>query len=96
MNIRPIAEADFDQVWPIISDVVQARQTYALDPDMDRATAWKLWVESPRATFVAEENGQILGTYYIKANAAGPGDHVCNCGYMTAAAARGKGVARAL
>lgn len=96
MNIRPIAEADFDQVWPIVRDVVQARETYALDPDMDRAAAWKLWVELPRATFVAEENGQILGTYYIKANAAGPGDHVCNCGYMTAAAARGKGVARAL
>ncbi len=29
----------------------------------------------------------------IKANAAGPGDHVCNCGYMTAPAARGHGIA---
>jgi len=94
--IRPIEAADFDQVWPIIRDVVQAQETYAFDPNMDRETAWKTWVELPRATFVAEEGGQILGTYYIKANAAGPGDHVCNCGYMTAAAARGKGVASAM
>src|SRR5690606_27898353 len=91
--IRPLEAADFDQVWPIIRDVVQAQETYALDPNMDRESAWKLWAELPRATFVAERDGQILGTYYIKANAAGPGDHVCNCGYMTVAAARGQGIA---
>ncbi|WP_437879850.1 N-acetyltransferase family protein [Pseudomonas sp. LRF_L74] len=96
MNIRPIDEADFDQVWPIIHEVVQARETYALDPEMTREAAWKLWVELPRVTFVAEQDGHILGTYYIKANAAGPGDHVCNAGYMTAAAARGQGVAGAM
>ncbi|MGE8358465.1 N-acetyltransferase family protein [Pseudomonas sp.] len=96
LTIRPITAADFDQVWPIIRDVVQAQETYAFDPAMDRETAWKTWVELPKATFVAEQDGQILGTYYLKANAAGPGDHVCNCGYMTAPAARGKGVARAL
>ena len=94
--IRPIEAADFDQVWPIIRDVVQAQETYAFDPNMDRETAWKTWVELPRATFIAEQDGQILGTYYIKANAAGPGDHVCNCGYMTAPAARGRGVASQL
>lgn len=96
LRIRPLEAADFDQVWSIIEGVVQAQETYAFDPDMDRASAWKIWVELPRATFVVEQDGQILGTYYIKANAAGPGDHVCNCGYMTAAAARGKGVASAM
>ena len=96
MQIRPITEADFDQVWPIIREVVQGQESYALDPDMDRDAAWKLWVELPRATFVAEDDGQILGTYYIKPNAAGPGAHVCNCGYMTSPAARGRGVASAL
>lgn len=96
LRIRPLEAADFDQVWPIIEGVVQAQETYAFDPDMDRETAWKTWVELPRATFVVEQDGQILGTYYIKANAAGPGDHVCNCGYMTAASARGKGVASAM
>lgn len=93
LTIRPITAADFDQVWPIIRDVVQAQETYAFDPAMDRETAWKTWVELPKATFVAEQDGQILGTYYLKANAAGPGDHVCNCGYMTAPAARGQGIA---
>lgn len=93
MNIRPITKADFDQVWPIIREVVQAQETYAFDPEMDRDAAWRLWVELPTATYVAEQDGQILGSYYLKPNAAGPGDHVCNCGYMIASAARGQGVA---
>ena len=32
--------------------------------------------------FVIEVEGKILGTYYIKTDQAGPGSHVCNCGYM--------------
>ena len=44
-------------------------------------------------TFVIEENNKILGTYYIKTNQSGPGDHVCNCGYMVSSAERGKGLA---
>ena len=46
--------------------------------------------------FVAEEEGEIVGTYYIRANQAGGGKHICNCGYMTDAAATGRGVARAM
>jgi len=43
---------------------------------------------------VAEERGIVLGTYYMRANQAGGGRHVCNCGYMTRASAAGRGVAR--
>ena len=38
----------------------------------------------------------MLGTYYLRANQAGGGGHVCNCGYMTDSAAAGRGVARAM
>jgi ribosomal protein S18 acetylase RimI-like enzyme len=53
-------------------------------------------MEIPRATFVAEENGKLLGTYYIKSNQPGGGEHVCNCGYMVSSAARGRGIASAM
>ncbi len=48
---------------------------------------------------VAEgDGGQTapLGTYYICPNHGGGGAHVCNCGFVTAPAARGRGVARAM
>ena len=45
---------------------------------------------------MAKEGEEVLGSYYLKANGMGPSSHVCNCGYMVSAHARGKGVARAL
>ena len=38
----------------------------------------------------------MVGTYLLRANQAGGGSHVANCGYVTAAAAQGQGVARAM
>jgi ribosomal protein S18 acetylase RimI-like enzyme len=46
--------------------------------------------------FLAEENGQVLGTYFLRANQQGGGSHVANCGYITAPWATGRGVARAM
>jgi ribosomal protein S18 acetylase RimI-like enzyme len=61
---------------------------------MPEADAVAYWLAPDKETFVAEDNGHILGTYFIRANAAGGGRHVCNCGYMTSAAATGRGIAR--
>ncbi len=46
--------------------------------------------------FLADEDGRILGTYYLRANQAGGGGHVANCGYITAPGVEGRGVARAM
>jgi L-amino acid N-acyltransferase YncA len=96
MNIREATSEDFDQIWPIFHEIVAAGDTYAYAPDATREQALKLWMEIPRKTYVAEEKGQVLGTYYLKTNQAGPGEHVCNCGYMVSPAARGRGLATAM
>lgn len=96
MNIRAATAEDFASIWPIFRDIVSAGDTYGFEPDSNEADARQIWMESPRATFVAEDSGEILGTYFIKTNVAGPGSHVCNCGYMTAASARGRGIASAM
>lgn len=94
--IRKITQQDFKLFWPTFQKVVQAQETYAFDPDISFEDAYILWCEAPLKTYVFEEAGKILGSYYIKPNAAGPGAHICNCGYMVATEARGKGVARKL
>ncbi|MGN8258599.1 N-acetyltransferase family protein [Pseudomonas sp. SMSB3] len=94
IDVRPMTPDDFERFWPTLQAVVQARETYALDPELDFAQARRLWLELPLHTLVAEEDGELLGSYYLKANAAGPGAHVGNCGYMVCAAAQGRGVAR--
>ena len=96
MHIRPANINDAPSIWRIIGPTIRDGETYALDPDMTEADALAYWLGNDRETFVAEENGEIIGTYYIRTNQAGGGKHICNCGYMTAAAAIGRGVARAL
>jgi GNAT superfamily N-acetyltransferase len=92
--IREITKSDFEMFWPTFSAIIQAQETYAFDPDMTLEQAFTLWCEVPLKTYVFVENDAVLGTYYIKPNAMGPSNHICNCGYMVAGDARGKGIAR--
>ena len=94
--IRAAAEADWPAIWSILEPVFRAGETYAIDRDISEDAARALWITAPRATYVAEAEGEILGTYYIKSNHAGGASHICNCGYVTAAAAQGRGIASAM
>ncbi|WP_456432787.1 N-acetyltransferase family protein [Nitratifractor sp.] len=96
MTIREANQEDFEEIWPIFHEIVSAGETYAYPRDTDQDQARKIWMESPKKTFVLTENGTVLGTYYIKTNHPGPGSHVCNCGYMVASVARGRGLAAAM
>nr|WP_276082126.1 GNAT family N-acetyltransferase [Methylobacterium sp. GC_Met_2] len=75
---------------------IRAGETYALDRDLSASDALTYWTSADRKTYVAEQDGAVLGTYYLRANQAGGGAHVANCGFMTDAAAAGRGIARAM
>ena len=94
--IRPATAADWPAVWAILEPTIRAGETYALSRAMTEDEARAYWFAPTNDTFVFEADGQILGTYYLRANQAGGGAHVCNCGYMTGQAAQGRGVARAM
>jgi ribosomal protein S18 acetylase RimI-like enzyme len=96
MNIRLLRQDDDDELWAILEPVIRAGETYALPRDMTRVAALRYWTAPDKRVFVAEDNGRIAGTYYLRANQRGCGDHVGNCGYMVAQHATGRGVGRAL
>lgn len=96
MNIREATGDDWNSIWPIFREIVSSGETYAYETNTSKEQAEKIWLASPRKTYVFEDDGEILGTYYIKTNQAGPGSHVCNCGYMVSPLARGKGLATSM
>ena len=96
MIIRPADSSDDDAIWSILEPTIRTAETYTLPQDMDREQALAYWFSSGHTVFVAEEGGEVLGTYYLRANQRGGGSHVGNCGYMTAAMASGRGVATAM
>src|ERR1017187_9849013 len=87
MDIRRAAPSDATAIAAIIVPIIREGTTYTLDPDTSEPEALDYWMGHDKETFVAEQNGVVLGTYYMRPNQAGGGRHVCNCGYMTDAAA---------
>ena len=96
MLIRTVRPQDHDALWRILEPAIRAGETYALPRDMTREDAIAYWTGGDREAFLAEDEGSIVGTYYLRANHLGGGAHVANCGYVTAPEATGRGVARRL
>ena len=96
LSVRAALPEDKDAIWAILEPVIRAGETYTLPRNMERGAALAYWFPSGHEVFVAEEDGAVVGTYFLQANQAGGGSHVANCGYITAEGATGKGVARAM
>lgn len=96
LRIRPAEPGDEEAIWAILEPVIRAGETYALPRDMSRPEAIAYWFARGHEVFVAESGGQIAGTYFLQPNQLGGGSHVSNCGYITAPAASGQGIATAM
>lgn len=94
--VRPAVAADTAAIWKILEPTIRAGETYALPRDMTQDEALNYWFAPDNEVFIAEDNGEIVGTYCMRANQKGGGAHVANCGYITASGAFGRGVARAM
>ena len=93
LKIRAANEQDAEGIWRVLKPVFRAGKTYAIDPNVSRENALQYWCD--QHFYVAEDLG-FLGTYYIHENRPGGGAHYCNCGFVTAPEAQGRGVARGM
>ena len=75
-------------------DVISASDVFAFDPEMSREDALAFWCGPHKHTYVAELDGHVCGSYYLKPNQQGGGAHVANAGYMVSPIARGHHVGR--
>jgi ribosomal protein S18 acetylase RimI-like enzyme len=96
MQIRAASVNDADAIWVILEPTIRGGETYTLPTDMPRQEALAYWMSREHEVFVAEEEADVLGTYFLRANQRGGGSHVANCGYITAVSAAGRGVGRAM
>jgi len=94
MTIRPAQESDVDAIWEIFHAVVASGDTYVFAPDMPREEAMAYWFRADTHTYVAENNGGIVGTYVVKPNQPALGSHVANAAFMVSPSARGLGVGK--
>ena len=96
MTIRIAQGCDRDSLWQILEPITRAGEVFAWPRNMSRKDALASWASPSSEVFVAELDGKVVGTAYLKPNRLGGGAHVANSGYATASSAEGRGIARAL
>ncbi len=96
IEIRPAAAGDRTPIWEIFEPVIRAGETYALPRALSETDALAFWMNPGHDVYVAETDGRIVGTYFLRPNHVSGGAHVGNCGYMTAHGESGRGVGRAM
>lgn len=94
--VRRATDADWPAIWAIFHAVVAAGDTYTFSPEMPEADARRAWLGPGLATYVAERDGEIVGTYVLKPNQPALGAHVANAGYMVRPGAFGGGIGTAM
>lgn len=96
MHIRKAFESDFTSMWPIFHAVVAEGSTYVFAADASRQTAFDYWFGKDIKTYVAEDDGKIVGMYKLVANQRDRGAHVANASFMVDPAYAGKGAGRTM
>jgi L-amino acid N-acyltransferase YncA len=97
VEIRAVTEADWPSIWPFLSVVLAAGETYTYPRDITEAQARDAWLLAPPwHVVVAEEAGRILGIAKYGPNWPGGGSHVANASFVVDPAAGGRGVGRGL
>jgi L-amino acid N-acyltransferase YncA len=100
--VREATEADWLAIFPIFDAVVAAGETYAYPEGLSSAEARSVWMLPPPSRVVVavedrpDGSEHVLGTATMGPNRPGRGSHVGTASFMVDAAARGRGVGRAL
>ena len=91
---RIATNEDEESLWGILEPMVRKGGTYVFSLDKSKESLMGYWMGVDKSTFVVELDGELVGTFYLKANQEGLGDHVCNAGFVVAPAAEGQGIGR--
>jgi L-amino acid N-acyltransferase YncA len=94
MNIRLAVESDFAAMWPIFQATVESGASYVFAPETSYEDAYAYWFTPGIRSYIAEDNGQIIGMYKMIPNQRDLGSHVANASFMVAPGYSGKGAGR--
>ena len=93
-DIRKAEDKDKPAVWQIIERVIAGGDTYYFRPDTPESEMIDCWFSAEKHTYVAEIDGEVVATLWLKPNNPGLASHTGNAAYMVAPWAAGQGIGR--
>jgi ribosomal protein S18 acetylase RimI-like enzyme len=94
IEIRKATENDRKAVWNIVKAVIQGGDTYVFSPGTPQEEMMDYWFSPDKYNYVAVSDGNVVGTFWLKANQPGLGSHVANAAYAVSPDASGQGIGR--
>lgn len=94
MVIRTAEEKDHATLWRIIQPVISKGDTYVFLPETGQSEMLEYWCGPDKFCYIAELEGEIVGTFVIKDNLPGLGAHVANASFMVAHEFQGRGIGK--
>ncbi len=94
LSARIANDEDEEALWGILEPMVRKGGTYVFSLDKTKESMMGYWMGTDKTTFVVEKEGVAVGTFYLKANQEGLGDHICNAGFVVSRNVEGQGVGR--
>jgi ribosomal protein S18 acetylase RimI-like enzyme len=94
LTFRRTLSKDRHALWQIIQSVIRQGGTYVFSPDSDEEKIMGYWLGRDKRTYVAEIEGKIIGTFFIKDNQPDLGNHICNAGFIVDPNTAGQGIGR--
>jgi GNAT superfamily N-acetyltransferase len=92
LSCRLATPEDEVALWELLEPVFRLGGTYVFATDTPKEVLMAYWMGRDKTTFLIEREGLLLGTFYLKANQEGFGDHICNAGFVVDQKAEGQGV----
>lgn len=96
VTIREATDRDRDAIWEIFRATVAPGDAFVYDPNTPREEAMAYWFANGTRTYVAEDDGKVVGSYILRPNRPGLGNHVANAGFMVDPTARRSGIGRTM
>lgn len=91
-SCRLASPADEEALWTLLEPVFRRGGTYVFATETPKEALLAYWMGTDKVTFLVEQEGCLVGTFYLKANQEGLGDHICNAGFVVAQDAEGQGI----
>ena len=94
IEIRKAETQDKPAIWSIIKTVIAGGDTYVFSPDASEDEMLAYWFTPDKHNYVAVLDGEVVATFWLRANQPGLGAHVGNAAYMVSPDAAGKGIGK--
>lgn len=92
MKVREANLNDLDAIWTIFQEIITTGDTFVYDANTPQRRIKKYWFASDMSVYVVENEGEIVGSYFLKPNHTDLGNHIANGSYMVSPKAQGKGI----